>query len=326
MLTPYQHELIQREIDGENTPEESIVVRELVESHPEALSLMTSLRSLDALLREVPDRATPLHVVQKIHNAMPSSPRASLHVQEPQQTFTGWLTKQWNGVTNLMEEVMSPKKALIIGTTAVAAIAIIGQALVGYTPSVFDAGTIGAGDGMSGVQQAGRYKGKPMSEKDVTLSNPQIQALFQNDQVLKLVKSDVFREAMRDESFRELQSSEAFQRLMSSDAYRVLMSNEAYQRLMASEAYQQLMSNEAYHRLMSSEAYQQLMSNEAYRETMAKAVDRQVLQSDAYRAVMANEAYRTVMKTDAYRVIMANDAYRKVMANDAYRVVMANDA
>ena len=24
MLTPYQHELIQREIDGENTPEESI--------------------------------------------------------------------------------------------------------------------------------------------------------------------------------------------------------------------------------------------------------------------------------------------------------------
>src|SRR5688572_19537267 len=162
MLTPYQLKLIHSEVDGENTPEASIEVRKLVETQPEALAFMTSLQGLDALFREVPDRAPPPRVVRVIHNAMPlnsrASPRAG-HAQGSTQTITRWIIQQWNGVTNLMEESMLTKKALIIGTTAVAVIAIVGWAVVGYSPSIFDAGTIGAGDSLSGVQQAGRYKG-----------------------------------------------------------------------------------------------------------------------------------------------------------------------
>ena len=41
-----------------------------------------------------------------------------------------------------------------------------------------EAGSIG------GVEQAARYKGRAMTAADVTLENPEIQALFQNDQIL----------------------------------------------------------------------------------------------------------------------------------------------
>ena len=67
---------------------------------------------------------------------------------------------------------MSTKRVLIIATTAVAAIAIIGQLIVGYRPSAYDAGTVGAGTGISGVEKAGRFRGRTMTEKDITLSNP----------------------------------------------------------------------------------------------------------------------------------------------------------
>jgi len=267
-LTQYQIELIHSEVDGENTPEASAEARKLVETHPEARALMTSLQGLDSLFSQVPDRAPAPHLVQRIHNAMPLNSRASSQVAQAQgstQTVTGWLTQQWTGATNFMGELMSTKKMLIIATTAVAAIAIVGQVVTGYKPSIFDAGTVGAKDGMSGVQQAGRYKGRKLSEEDVTLSNPRIHALFQNDQILKLVKSDAFRELMGNDQFRELMSSEAYQQLMSSEAYQQLMSNEAYWDLMSSDAYQQLMSSDTYRELAQSASLSEAFLSEAMR-------------------------------------------------------------
>ena len=137
MLTEYQIELIHREIDGENTPEASAEARELVASQPEALTLMTNLQSLDALFRDVPDREPP---------PMSLNPRASPRagqVQGATQTINRWATQQWNGISNFMGELMLTKKVLLGATTAVAAIAIIGYAIVGYPPSVNDSCTIG---------------------------------------------------------------------------------------------------------------------------------------------------------------------------------------
>ncbi|HVF39047.1 MAG TPA: hypothetical protein VM939_04035 [Gemmatimonadaceae bacterium] len=328
MLTPYELELIHREVDGANTPEESSELRKLVETDPEALSIMTSLQGLDAVLSQVPDRAPRSHVIEQIRNAIPSNYMASStrRAQGTTQTITGWITQRWNSVTNFMEESMETKKILIIATTAVAAIAVIGQLVTGYSPSIFDAGTIGARDGMSGVTQAGRVKGRKMSADDVTLSNPQISALFQDDKVLKLVKSDVFREAMRDEQFRELQSSEAYHQLMKSDAYHQLMNSEAYNQLMNSEAYNQLMKSEAYNQLMKSEAYHQLMKSESYNQLMKSDAYNQLMKDEAYNQLMSSVAFQEVMKNDAYREAMKNDAYREAMKNDAFRDVMKNDA
>jgi hypothetical protein len=75
MLTKYQLELINAEIDGENTPEASAEVRELVATQPEALTLMTNLQSLDALFREVPNREPPAGSRQAIYWAMSRNKR-----------------------------------------------------------------------------------------------------------------------------------------------------------------------------------------------------------------------------------------------------------
>lgn len=107
MLTKYQFELIHREIDGENTPEASAEVRELVATQPEALTLMTNLQSLDSLFREVPYREPPPRVRQAIYKAMSLHPRASPragHAQGTTQTITRWAAQQWNGVSNFMGE------------------------------------------------------------------------------------------------------------------------------------------------------------------------------------------------------------------------------
>ena len=333
MLTKYQLELIHREIDGENTPEASAEVRELVATQPEAAAFMTNLQSLDAMFRQVPYREPPPGARHAIYRAM-LSPGAG-HAQGTTQTITRWAAQQWNGVSTFMGELMLTKKVLLVATTAVAVIAIIGNALVGYPPSVFDAGTIGSGDGISGVEKAGRYHGAKKTDADVTLTTPEVQALLQNDQVLKLVKSDAFREVMHNDAYRVLMSSDqyrlllqndAFLALMSSDQYRLLLQNDAFRALMSSEAFRVLMSNAAYQELMAKAAYSELASNAAFQEIMSNEAFRAVLQNDAFRQIMSNESYRQIMSSESYRQIMSNDSYRLLMANDSYRQIMSNES
>ena len=204
MLTEYQIELIHREIDGENTPKGTAEVRELVATQPEAQTLMTSLQSLDALFSEVPDREPPAGSRQAIYEAMSLNPRASPRAGDAAGTMraiTQWAAQQWAGVSNFTGELMLTKKILIGATTAVAAIAIIGYAFVGYQPSVFDAGTIGSGNGMGGVQQAGRYNKK--TEGTVTLSSPEVVALLQDEKILKLIRTKAFKELMASSEWRK---------------------------------------------------------------------------------------------------------------------------
>ncbi len=320
MLTPNQLELIHGEVDGENTPEASAEVRKLVETQPEALALMKSLRALDGLFREVPERVPSARVTQLIHNAMPLNSRASPRVVQEQgatQSITGWAIKQWNGVTNLMGELMQTKKVLIGATTLVAVIAIIGYATGNYPPGVRDAGTIGAKDGMGGVQQAGRYKGRTMTEADVTLSNPEISVLFQNDQILKLVKSDAFHELMSSAAFHELQSNEAFHELMSSEAFHELMSSEAFHELMKDDAFHDLMKDDAFQNLAKDDAFQNLAKNDAF-QNLAK--------DDAFHDLMKGDAFHDLLKDDAFQNLAKNDLFMSVMSNDVFMSVMSNEA
>ena len=327
MLTPQQRELLHREIDGENTPEESVEVRMLVETRPEALALMTSLRDLDALFREVPDRDPPAHLRHRIHQAMSRNAgqlQAAGIERGATETITSWLVQQWQGIINLTGEIMSTKKILIVATTVVAVIAIIGQTLVGYPPSVFDAGSIGARDSIAGVQKAGRYRQR--TETDVTLSNPQISALFQNDQVLKLVKSEVFREALHNEAFRELQSNEAFHQLLASETYHELLSSESYHELLASEKYREQLASENYRELLKGESYRVLLSSEAYRELLANDSFRLLLANESYRELLANDSFRLLLSSDVFNQVMANDKFRELFALDAYRVLGTSEA
>ena len=342
MLTSYQQELIHREIDGENTPEESAEVQKLVQTQPEALALMASLRSLDALFREVPDRVPPPRVTQSIYDAMSLDSKASpaaLHAQGTTQLITKWAIQQWNGVTNLMEKSMLTKRVLIGVTTAVAVVAIIGYIVVDYKPSVYDAGTVGAGTAITGVEKAGRFRGHTLTEKDITLSNPAIGALFQNDKVLKLVKSEAFHEAMNNETFRELTSSEQFRELESSPAFHDLQTSEAFQSLLQSDAsYNVLLvaSHEANHdasavakndvsHVLSSETYREILNSEAYHEITNNPAFHDMLKSDAFLNVLNNDAFRDVVNNQAFRDVLTNDAFLQVLNSDAFHDLQQSD-
>ena len=325
MLTSYQIELIHREIDGENTPEQSVEVQELVNTQPDARALMTSLQSLGALFDEVPDRDPPPRVRLKIQNAM------SRNSQRTTKTITSWATQQWNGVTNFMGELMLTKKVLIVATTAVALIAIIGEVVVGYKPSVFDAGTIGAKNGMSGVQQATHYKGRTLTKADVTLSNPEISALFQNDKVLTLIKSDAFHKLMHDNAFRELEQSDAFQQLLSSDAFQNVLKNDAERDMLSSDAFYDVMKDDALHEALSSElahdaAHQDISHQEISHDISQSEALREVTQSDAFRDIQKNDAARDMLASEAFHEMFANDAFRDVLKDDAFYAVLQNDA
>ncbi|HJQ21915.1 MAG TPA: hypothetical protein VJ867_16345 [Gemmatimonadaceae bacterium] len=340
MLSPKLIELIHREIDGENTPEASAELRSLTEHDPEARALAAELREVAALLDRVEQRATPPppHLRQAILDAVPPpAPR-------PQGLGSLWITMQeffresvssLQAVTLRMGESMMAKKALVIGSTVVAAIAIVAVVIVGYPPTGREAGTIGGlrSDSIAGVQQAGRYRNRSISERDVTLDNPDVQALFQNDEILTLVKSDAFRTAMRNDAFRELQSNEMFRKLMSTEAYRELQSNAAYRELQSNALFRELQAQaasrtaqntEAMRMAQNTEAMHALQNSEAFHQLQANAAYRQLLANDAFRELQANAAFRELMANDAFRSLLANDAYRQLLSAELFRAVSRN--
>jgi PAS domain-containing protein len=297
------------------TPEE----RELMEREAHAVH---------ALLNRVPERSPPPHLKRAILDALPPRTRHAPEIA----VGTSWFARirsslsQLNLAARQMEEFAMSKKALIIGTTAVAFVAIIGGAVIEFSPTGGEGGTIGGGDEISGVQRASRYRGRAMSASDVTIANPEISILFQNQDILTLVKSDVFREAMNNEAFRELQSSESFRALLNNESYRALLSSESYRLLESNESYRALMANDAARALFLSESYRELANNEAYRLLENNEAFRAVQSSEAFRLAMANESFRVMMANESFRVMMANDAFRAVMANDAFRSLQASDA
>ena len=312
VLTPRQQDLLHRELDGETTPEEAVEVSTLL-TQPEAQAFMASLRDLDTLLRKVPRHAPPPGLAPLIRQGMSPKPVSSRRAERGfggAKSATGWFGQQWAGIRNLTEEIMQTKTVLIGAAAAVAAIAVIGHFVVGYPPSTSDAGTIGAGtigasDTISGVQQAGRYRGRAMNEGDVTLSNPEIQALLQDDKVLALVQSDVFRTLMRDESFRQLQNDAAYQALQKDAAYLALQKDAAYMALQKDAAYQALQKDAAYMALQKDAAYQALQKDAAY----------QALQKDAaYQALRMDETFRMLQAKEAARDALQKDAAYQALA------------
>src|SRR5262245_8296902 len=286
MVNREKIELILREIEDANTPEESAAFRSLMEVEP------------------------PPHLRRAILAALPKPSPAS-----PKNPIVRWTRSQLKSLTALTEAFMTRKTMIYAGAT-LAIVIVIAAVVIDFPPLSGTAGTMGD---PPGVQQAARYHGRTMTTADVSLDNPQIKALLQNDRILRLVKSDVFREVMNTAAFRELQSSAAYRELMTSDAYRVLLSNEAFRELQQNDAYHELMSSEAARDLQRSAAYHELMSNDAYRELQTNEAFRELQSSAAYREIMTSEAYREIMSSEAYRELQANDTFRELQASDLFR-------
>ena len=356
MLSQEQVDLIHRVVHGESTPAERATFLSLIDGNLEARILAEGQHELSRLFDRVRDAHPPANLRTAILDALPA--RASPATPSRWRTARSLVPRfmsSFRWPTIRMEESMANKKGILIGSTAVAAVAIIAAGIMGYPPANGVVGTIGGNDttGIAGVQQAGRYRGTKISEKDITLANPEVQAIFQNHEVLNLVKSDVFRAAMKDEAFRSLQSNDAFRSLMADEAFRSLMASDEFRALQANDAFRALEANEAFRAAMASDAMRSaqraaqnsdaarsaqrsaqnndallrsLQNSDAFRALADNELFRKLQSNDAFRAVLSNDAFRAAMSSDAMRAAMANDAFRAVMANDAFRAVMAKDA
>jgi hypothetical protein len=317
-MMPRDHiELIHQEIDGANTPEGSAAFRSLVERDPEARALAAELRRVAQVFEQVAAREPPPHLKRAILDALPSQARAS------PRAGSEWMTPgaimrlfvfQLRLATERMEEAIMTKKAMVIGGTVVAIGVVIAGLVTGFPPGRDQAATIG------GVERAARYQGRAMTQADVTLQNPEIQALFQNHEILRLVQSDVFRQAMASDAFRQAMASDAFRQAMANDAFRQAMANDAFRQALANDAFRQAMANDAFRQALANDAFRQALANDAFRQAMANDAFRQALANDAFRQVMANDAFRQAMANNAFRSLAQSEVLSQAFMREAMRV------
>ena len=251
MLSRDQIELIHREIDEANTPQESAAFRALMDENGEARALEADLRQVAGLLGQAGAREPPPHLKRAILDALPQPARASPASEPAWRTLRTIIGRAVGGLklgTEHLGETIMTKKAVLIGSAAVAVVLIVASIVTGWPPRGDEAGTIG------GVEPAARYHGHAMTEADVTLKNPEIQTLFQNDQILQLVRSDVFREVMASQAFRDAMASQAFREAMASQAFREALASQAFREVMASDAFQALAQSQALSQAFLNEA------------------------------------------------------------------------
>jgi hypothetical protein len=331
MLTSFEQDLIQRHIDGETSPVEDDAVRALLARQPEARALAADLLNVVSALDAVQQCAPPPRlrpaILQHIRaRQVARAPARAGFARVSLQSVVRWWNVQLRILINPTEGRMNPRIGLVIGSVAVATVAVVGALAVGYPPTGREVGTIGGDDPMSGVQQASRYRGRAMSSADVSITDPQIQLLLQNHEVLRLVRSDAFREAMRSPAFREAMASEALRKALASEAMRKAMASEAFHQVMASEALRKAMASEAFRESMATAAWREAMSAEALHSAMASEALRQEMASEALRVALSSEALRVALSSDAMRAAMANEAFRFAMASDVLREAMASAA
>ncbi|MEQ1693710.1 MAG: hypothetical protein ABMA00_20645, partial [Gemmatimonas sp.] len=177
-LTPEQRDLIHRGADGAVTQAEQAELQVLIAQHEEAQALHADLVQLVEEFRAVGQRVPPpglrAAILRTIKHPIPAT-REDAHRPFDLGAPLRWFIRSYGTIIHDMEARMA-RKTLLIGTFAVAAIAIIGYAVGGSPPRGLTFGTIGAGDSISGVERASRYKGRAMDERDVSLKSPEVQA------------------------------------------------------------------------------------------------------------------------------------------------------
>jgi len=321
VLNRDQIELIHREIDDANTPEESVACGSLMEENAEARELAAELRRVARLFDRVGEREPPSHLKRAILDSLPlpAMSRTESGLMTPRAVLR-WSVQQLTLGAERLEEAIMTKKTMLIGGTAVAIVIVIAGLVAGFPPRGGEAGTIG------GVEKASRYQGRAMTEADVTIENPEIAALFQNDQILQLVRSDVFREVMGSDAFRQALADDAFRQALANDAFREAITNDAFREAVASDAFREALASDAFREAVASDAFREAVASDAFREAIASDAFREAIASDAFREAIASDAFREALASDAFREALASDAFREALASDAFREALTSDA
>ena len=128
------------------------------------------------------------------------------------------------------------KAGIVIIGAAVIVFALVISNYIGYPPSEDDAtGAIGA---------AKKYQAEQITDADVNLDNPELQALLQDDKVLEILENEEFQRALRNEHFRAVLADEALRGIIATEEFSRIMNQEHFRKSMESADFARLWKGE----------------------------------------------------------------------------------
>ncbi|MDZ4724361.1 MAG: hypothetical protein SGI97_10740, partial [candidate division Zixibacteria bacterium] len=128
-----------------------------------------------------------------------------------------------------MSKKGSNSTKFLLGAIGIVVVAVVAISFTGWPPFQGDAsGTIGA---------AKKYQAEQITNADVSLDSPEIQAILQNDQVQALLKDENFRKAIASEQFRSSLVSMDFRNAMLSEDFRNAIAQETFRNAIATESF-----------------------------------------------------------------------------------------
>ena len=180
------------------------------------------------------------------------------------------------------------KKVLWSVMGAAAAVLIVLK-MAGYPPpSEGTEGTIGA---------AQRYQSQQIADKDVKVTDAELQQFMQSDAFRKIVADKALRQALASDDVRFALANDAVRYALKSDDVRLALANDQI-------------------RLA-------LLSDEA-RKALADENVRLAIANDQVRMALANEQLRLALANDQVRLALANDQVRLAISSPELIGLLAN--
>jgi hypothetical protein len=213
----------------------------------------------------------------------------------------------------------------LIGILVVAVVAICYFAFVGSPPSESDMqGAIGAAD---------KYRAEQMSDEDVSLDNPELQALLQDDEVIKLLQDDNFQKMLADDDFcRAIAGDEValftseskFIGDMAVDGGQV---SKQYAEVMANEEMKKFLLKDNIARLISVFDPQNELSYQAAIYAISSEVSRDIISNDKMRRNLAEsvETFKSYADSKAYNDLMSVNVMKMALADDNIRRMLVSE-
>jgi len=207
---------------------------------------------------------------------------------------------------------MNRKTMFVLAAVVLGAAVILYVSTSDYPAQPDDVvGTIGTGDGdrIAGVEQAQRYRTQQIGDEAVTLDNPEIQELLQDDEVIRLIQNPEFQRAMASEELRRALMSESLQRAVLQAEFSTALGRFEAQKLDATSFNRQELQQFANRIFPNADLARLVMEN----ESLAKVF---ISNEPFALAVAGNEAFA--------RELLASQDLQRMFSNVDAVSAMAN--
>lgn len=193
-------------------------------------------------------------------------------------------------------------KKVMWGLAAAAAILIAVFATIGIPPS---------GDGVEGtIGAAKRHRAQQMSDEDVKLGDPSVQAVLQSDYLARLLQDKGFRDALGNQGFRDALNSEGFRDALNSQGFRDALGNQAFLLALKDQGFRDALNSEGFRDALGSQGFRDALGNQGFRDALSNQGFRDALGNQGFRDALGNQGFRDALTSDGFREALGSQGYR----------------